>query len=253
MFRPPPLAWELPSRELTLRLGEVDVWRASIPGGTFHHHRLAASLTGEELARARRFRRPADRHAFVVRQGVLRSILANYLGGDPLAVSLARAARGKPFVVGSDLRFNLSHSGATAVYAVARGQEVGIDVEAVAASLDPSPLIGLLSPVERRSLGEVPVDERQRAFLACWTRKEAVAKACGKGLSLPFDRFSVTVPPDPAHLIEIDDHPGESSRWHLRDLDVGGTVFATLAAEGPLNRLRCFDWAGDSASGGKLR
>lgn len=234
----PPLAWQLPPEVPTLTCGEVDVWRASVHVGTPHRDQLAAWLTAEEWARADRFRRPVDQLAFVVRRGVLRRILGTYLGADPAAVPLATDGCGKPFVAGTNLRFNLSHSGPTVVYAVARGREVGIDVETVTPSLDPAPPSQFLSLAERRSLAEISVDERPRAFLACWTRKEAVAKACGRGVSLPFDRFSVTVPPEPARLIDADGHPGGTSRWWLRDLDLGGADVAALASEGPLDQLR---------------
>ncbi len=246
-----PLAWEPLPKVLLLSCGEVDVWRASVHVDTPQRDQLAASLTVEELARADRFRRPVDRLAFLVRRGVLRRILAAYLGTDPAAVPLATNGCGKPFVAGTNLRFNLSHSGFTVVYAVARGQEVGIDVETITPSLDPAPPSQFLSLAERWSLAEIPVDQRSHAFLACWTRKEAVAKACGKGVSLSFDRFSVTVPPEPARLIDVDGHPDETSRSWLRDLDLGGADVAAIASDGPLDQLRCLRF--DPGSRGPLR
>ena len=81
---------------------------------------------------------------------------------------------------------------------------------------------------------------RLAAFFACWTRKEAVVKAVGTGLSAPFDGFQVTVRPDEtARLISADwDEP---DRWSLVDLSEAG-VAAALAVEGQAPVLRYFDF-----------
>jgi len=44
-------------------------------------------------------------------------------------------------------------------------------------------------PAERAALLELPAADVQSAFLRCWTRKEAVIKALGEGLSRPLGRF----------------------------------------------------------------
>ena len=55
---------------------------------------------------------------------------------------------------------------------------------------------------EYNALASMPRYRRDRAFLACWTRKEAFVKAIGQGLSCPLDQFDVTVDPnEPAELL----------------------------------------------------
>lgn len=93
------------------------------------------------------------------------------------------------------LRFNVSHAGRLALIAVARC-EVGVDVEPVVPSRRTSEICGrlLLGPRKGRV---VPLSgpERLAAFYACWTRKEAVVKAIGGGMSVPLDSFDVLPQP----------------------------------------------------------
>ena len=61
------------------------------------------------------------------------------------------------------------------------------------------------SPAEVDEILALDADARPPAFFACWTRKEAFIKALGTGLSMPLNRFQVTVRADqPARLLSAD-------------------------------------------------
>jgi 4'-phosphopantetheinyl transferase len=94
-----------------------------------------ALLSDAERQRASRLVFDRDRRRFTVARARLRQLLAARLGVRPESVELAYSIRGKPTLArrfaDSDLRFNLSHSDDVAVYALSRGREIGIDVEAV--------------------------------------------------------------------------------------------------------------------------
>lgn len=82
-----------------------------------------------------------------------------------------------------------------------------------------------------RSLLLVSPTERQRAFFDCWTRKEALIKALGYGLSLPLDQFDVTLcPGQAAGLLQTLWDP--NANWSLRELNVGAGYAASVAVEG---------------------
>ena len=103
---------------------------------------------------------------------------------------------GKPCVAEGDLRFSLSHSRGLALYAVARGLEVGCDLE----FRDPRLACGrvaerFFSPPELHALRSLPAERWAEGFFNGWTRKEAYVKARGLGLSLPLDSFAVTLAP----------------------------------------------------------
>ena len=56
----------------------------------------------------------------------------------------------------------------------------------------------------------VPETEREGAFLAIWTRKEALLKALGGGLSIPLKSFSVSLAEGPGDVLRRFEYEGES-------------------------------------------
>ena len=131
------------------------------------------------------------------------------------------------------IRFNLSHSGGYALYAIARGREVGVDVEVIRPKSKAPELVNrFFSAKEKAAFQELGADERVSAFFAGWTRKEAYVKATGKGLRFPLDRFDVSLKPgDQNALLEVEGAPEEVNRWSLRDIDLGPGFCAALAVE----------------------
>jgi 4'-phosphopantetheinyl transferase len=99
----------------------------------------------------------------------------------------------------------------------------------------------MFSPAEKRQL-ELSDDEmRLRAFFACWTRKEAYAKAVGEGILTPFDQFSVDVNPDEAKP-EIRFEMGqEVNDWLLHSLRFGDEYAAALAYRGAERTITVYD------------
>lgn len=224
--------------------GEVHVWRARVEADDGVLGRLERTLSPQERERAERFRFDTHRRAYVVGRGTLRAILARYLGEEPARLRLATGAHGKPFLADGSLRFNLSHSGDLALYAVATGVEVGVDIERITAGVNHEALAArFFSPRERDELLALPAATRRDAFFACWARKEAVVKAVGDGLSMGLSDFDVTVAPgEPPRLVEVRGRPDETRRWALRALDVGPGYAAALAVEGAVSTVRCWEW-----------
>ncbi|MGY1692656.1 4'-phosphopantetheinyl transferase family protein [Geodermatophilus sp. SYSU D01105] len=145
--------------------------------------RSAASLSREELARARRGTPPVHRRRVLLR-AALRAVLAEELGTAPDRVPLTTTAAGRPRLAldGTGLDANCSASGALGLVAVGRGRRVGVDVERVA-PWHPGVLDeGWLCASERRALTLLSPAARAVAATRAWTQKEAVLKARGTGL-----------------------------------------------------------------------
>lgn len=250
----PPIArlppWSPPPAALTLDENEVHVWRASLDLTASRIQSLERTLSPDECGRAGRFHFERDRRRFIVAHGLLRAILARYLGTEPGQLQFRYDPHGKPALAvdsgGGGLRFNLSHSHRVALYAVARGREVGIDVERIRTAVDVEQIAErFFSPREVAALRVLPPEVRTEAFFTCWTRKEAYVKARGKGLALPLDQFAVSLTPgEPAALLSVRGMLQETSRWSLRALAPGPGYVAALAVEGHSRRLRCWQWAG---------
>jgi 4'-phosphopantetheinyl transferase len=240
--------WRLPHKLLTLGNDEVHVWRASLDLKAARVQSLQQTLSGDERARAGRFHFQKDREHFVVARGVLRAILGGYLDIEPGQVRFCYGAHGKPTLAQGAgkpvLRFNLSHAHGLVLYALARGRELGIDVEHLRPQLVNERVAEqFFSRGEVAVLRGLPADEQQKAFFDCWTRKEAYIKARGEGLSLRLDQFEVSLAPGaPAALLSSDGDPREACRWALKELSPGPGYMAALAVEGHGWRLTCWQW-----------
>lgn len=216
---------------------EVHLWRAELVRGPAATRALRDLLAPDEERRATRFRFAADRRRWVVARGQLRRLLSAYLDRPAGDVDLVYGPNGKPALPrgeGDGLRFNLSHSGDIALYAFTRSRRVGVDVEREAHVRDLSGTAErFFSSRENRALHALDPSERERGFLACWTRKEAFLKATGRGLSVPLDSFDVSLDPDgPARLLAVRHPPSRESTWSLRDAGPRGRYVGAVAAEG---------------------
>lgn len=239
-------SWGLPPPRPALPGDEVHVWGARLDAPPAVVRRLLLTLAPDERGRAGRFHFKRDGDRFVVARGLLRAVLGGYLNVGPEALRFEYGARGKPSLAAEHdadgLRFNLSHSGGVALFAVARGREVGVDVERVSPRVECENIAGrFFSPREVAGLLALPPPRREAAFFDCWTRKEAYIKARGEGLSLPLDAFDVSLAPgEPAALLANRLDPAEVSRWSLRGLAPWPGFAAAVAAEGRGWRLKCW-------------
>lgn len=217
-------------------MSAAEVWIVDLALSEARLARCAALLSPKERDRADKFLRPADRARHTASHAALRLVLARALGLDPGEIAFAAGPAGKPELAGpaGGLRaFNLSHSGAHALVGLARGAEIGVDVEAIRPLPDALRIARAhFSPDEAAALAAIAPTDIERAFFGLWTRKEAVVKALGAGLSLPLDRFSVTVPPAAPRLSRMDGPGG----WTLADVETGPGTAATVA-------VRAFDAA----------
>jgi 4'-phosphopantetheinyl transferase len=205
-----------------LAADEVHVWRASLNSPQQRLQYLHGMLVAKERERAARFHFAHDRRNFIAARGLLREILSHYLQLSPHTLQFKYTARGKPYLThdcgGQWLRFNVSHSGELALYAISRGRELGVDIEECRTDIEHRQIASnFFSKQEVASLHALPAHLQQEAFFLCWTRKEAYIKAIGEGLSLPLHSFDVSVTPGtPASLLAVRSNAQEAARWTLR-------------------------------------
>lgn len=146
-------------------------------------------LTDEDRQRAARFRQPGDRHNFVLGRNLVHHLIRPRGISTPCVFSIG--PNGKPFLPDAPA-YNLSHSGRWVACAVSRHEPVGIDVETFSHLKDYRELLPTIAhPAERRYIEQAPADIGLALFKRCWTRKEAVLKATGKGLSADLQAIDV--------------------------------------------------------------
>ncbi|WP_214405138.1 4'-phosphopantetheinyl transferase family protein [Pseudonocardia lacus] len=163
-------------------------WARPVDPDTAAH--LVVLLDDTERARLPRFRLPADRARYLAAHALTRLVLADAVGADPAELRFDRTCRcgeqhGKPVLPGGP-GFSLTHAGDVVGVAVHSGP-VGLDVERARPLSD---ITAMAAHV--RSPGEAVADEA--AFFTLWTRKEALLKATGEGLSAPMS--DITLGPD---------------------------------------------------------
>jgi 4'-phosphopantetheinyl transferase len=231
----------------SLGKSEIHVWQISLAQDAEAENQLKRCLSPEERERAARLHSPQDCRRFVIRRAVLRHLLGGYTGSGPEAVCLSQSTHGKPFLEPREnpdaLAFSCSHSADLALIALARGREVGVDIEFHRPLPEADELLGAcFSPLEIAELAKAPEALKQKIFFDCWTRKEAFVKAIGLGLSYPLDRFSVSSSPDqPAALLRVEDDPQAVERWSIQSLEVHPHFSAALAFEGKNANVKCFE------------
>jgi 4'-phosphopantetheinyl transferase len=200
----------------------VHVWVVSVSPGLHGVGRLLEAAGAAAHARAARFHRREDGERYLAAHGALRLIIAGCLGCDPQDVSVSAHAKGKPFIEGTDLQFNLSHSGDFALIGVAMRRQVGVDIERLRPIADLEALASrVCTPRERAHLATLDEPSREHAFLVMWTRKEALIKMTGEGVGALW-RAGDREAPAGCRLMELDDISGyaaciaaEGTDWQL--------------------------------------
>ena len=237
----------LPSK-LELRREEIHVWCAELDQPLSRLEMLAKILCMKERMRADRFHFKQDKKRFIVRHGILRSILGSYLGTDPSQVQLCYAKNGKPALVSTsakgNISFNLSHSGGLALYVFTRAREIGVDIEHIRGIPEMDQIAERFFSVRENGVFQaLPEGKKKEAFFNCWTRKEAFLKASGAGLSRPLNKFDVSlVPGEPARLLRVCGNSKEASRWSIQELNPSPGFAAAFATKGRKWRLHCWQW-----------
>jgi len=184
----PDCPWSLPPAHLVLSHDEIHVWRASLDQPPARVAALEQTLSLDEHARAQRYHFAHDRQHFIIRRGLLRQMLGDYLGIEPGSLRFRSGPFGKPELAEMPCtytpHFNVSHSHELALFAFARDHEVGVDIEYVRPVAEAEQIAGrYFSVQERDTLRDLPPDWMYEQFFIYWTRLEAYLKASGMGLA----------------------------------------------------------------------
>lgn len=174
---------------------EIHVWGLSLDIDESQVHRLDAWLSADERQRASRLVSESLRQQFTAAHGALRLVLGRYCGMRPDELIVQRTARGKPFLSepalgGEPLQFNMTHSHGRALIVVARGREIGVDLERVRQPKADSMRLAhrFFSPQDQLFISSAEPSIRHERFLQVWVANEAVSKAEGSGITFPLNR-----------------------------------------------------------------
>lgn len=199
--------------ESSLMDDETQVWICDIASIEMERRILG----GKERARANRLRQLPDRRRWINSRVALRMLLSSYVDIDPGEIQFAYGSHGKPYIAHpcTAVTFSSSRSGDFAAFAFRNRRSVGLDIECHA-ELELPEVKDVCSPNELALLTSKPESDRAAAFFEIWTRKEALAKCIGVGLSMPPDSFEVL-----GNTLLVPSPEGDPSFWtyHLESLE----------------------------------
>ena len=202
----------------------ICVWQIKIIPEIRQVEKLSALLNTDELARATRYRHEKDRLRFITSRGSLRLLLSNYLKKKPVDIEFATTADKKPVIMqpGSGLHFNASHSETHVLIAIGKS-ELGIDVERTDSSFNWEDV--LHSSFVKDEIAWVKQSKNPRnSFYLIWTRKEALAKATGKGLQ---DDLSIFPSLDGVHTLSSNEF--FTSSWVVSSFKIDNSILGSVA------------------------
>jgi len=206
----------------------VDLWIWDLDA-VFDTSGLPRSLMSpDEITRADRFVHRLSTQRYCSGRAKMREILATYCKSRPQDLTFGYGPNGKPFLPGN-ISFNLSHSENWAALGIVQGADIGVDVQKFR-NVEPGVAHRFFSGNENLSLAALPKDDWYKGFYRCWTRKEAIVKGLGVGLSLPLDSFDVTLSPNEAVMLtRFDKDPNVARDWTLHHFDVAEDVVGAVA------------------------
>lgn len=170
-------------RSPILKPDEVHIWSASLLENENNIVYFLSILSEDERERSETFKFIKDQKQFIITRGILRCLLAKYLGEAPENIEIVYGLWGKPYLLEEkSLHFSVSHSTNYALYALTRNHEVGIDLEFIDKNLDLEDLVNVIfSKSGITHWKTLELEDKVTLFFRQWVSKEAFLKALGRG------------------------------------------------------------------------
>lgn len=171
------------TKQLIINPDEVHVWAASLARVKDDIYYFSAILSKDECERADSFKDAQNKLLYICARGILRCILARYLGTTPQSIEFIYGLWGKPgLLMEKPIHFNISHSRDYVLFALTRDYEVGIDIEFIDKQFELESLVTFIfSSYELDYWRQLSLKHRAEYFFKIWTCKEAYLKSLGKG------------------------------------------------------------------------
>jgi 4'-phosphopantetheinyl transferase len=241
-------SFELPPSDLTLRADEIHIWIGELDQPVSEFNRFLQTISLDERMRAGWFHFQEKANRYIIRHGMLRMILGRYMGVKASALRFHHGKHGKPAmseIIGKEnIRFNLSHSEEVAIFAFARNQEIGVDIEHIRDIPEMEQIVKrFFSARDQIFYSALPRDKRREAFFHYWTSKEAFIKALGEGLSRSLEKIDVTLVPGEGNDLHISaGEPCKESGWSIHTIRPAQEYAGALAIQSENLTLRSFKW-----------
>ncbi|HEY7750889.1 MAG TPA: 4'-phosphopantetheinyl transferase superfamily protein [Ignavibacteriaceae bacterium] len=230
--------------EYKLKPFQTQVWFVDLSEYLKEINQFKSILSTDELARADKFHFEIDKARFIYSKGILRCLLCLQTGIRPELLRFMYNNNLKPEISNEQnslsLNFNISHSQHALCIAIANNLNLGVDIEFLKPIPDLKELSSkYFSASENKQLLELPEEKILAGFYSCWTKKEAVVKALGEGLSVPLKDFDVSVmPKDKPGIIEGRNVLKEKLKnYQLESFYIGDEFIGAVAVDGNIENI----------------
>jgi 4'-phosphopantetheinyl transferase len=173
-----------------------------------------------------RYRQQDDRCRFLYAHAAKRILCNAYTGIGNTELEFAENQNKKPFLVNSELKFNLSHSGKWIALIFQNGNDCGIDTEKIRHDFDYDFFASKNYHLrECQSLLNHDGSQSHKLFFRYWTRNEAWLKITGMGV---FDGLKFIDTSDGINLITIpvnEVNVNMASQYYLHSFEYENNYF----------------------------
>jgi 4'-phosphopantetheinyl transferase len=211
---------------MQIKFNTIHIWAGSLDITEAQAVEQQGILSIDERDQASRFKFPIHRLRYIAAHHQLRHILSFCIGIPANEITFGYSEHRKPHItntVATQYQFNISHSDNRAVYAIGLNYPLGIDIEKVRNKCNMDIADRFFSETERDALSKLNGKELERSFYRVWSRKEAIIKATGKGLSQQLSSFSVAVTDVPETIIV------DNQEWKISPLSIDSEFQSALA------------------------
>lgn len=217
--------------------GHLHIWRINIVQVLFRIEAYAHLLTPEELVKSEGFVQQDDRNRFIIGRIYLRKLIEKYLKIPAEDVLFGFLEYKKPYLLNvPNFNFNISHSGDFLIIGISQRWALGVDVEVMNTNMDLYNLI--YDTMSTAEIGSILNSSAPReVFYKHWTRKEALLKGVGIGLT---DRLKEISCNDGLNLV-----PSElssfASPWYVRSFSMENQYMVSIAHDAAIRVVRFYD------------
>lgn len=232
-------------KQVSLSGNEIHVWQIDIESQIQNLKSFWPYLSNIEQSRANNFRFEIHKNKYIIRTGILRILLSNYMTCQPNEIEFKIGESGKPKLTNSNLAFNLSHSKNKAIIAFAINLQLGVDIEYIDEKIEAKQIAThFFSTKEIEQLYALNDVNVVDGFFNIWTKKEAFIKAIGTGLTYPLDSFDVNLDViEKNALTHVGTSFAKAKKWNLFSIKTFKNYKAALAYKGKAKEVQYFNYS----------
>jgi phosphopantetheinyl transferase len=163
---------------------QLHIWSARYSDLDRYYPGLADLISAQEATRAAGFKKTRDAQNFILRHGMVRAVLGQYVQKDPKAIRFVHEESGKPDLAPEEhiheIHFSLSRTDEMVCLGISRKNRIGLDIVKCDSRYPFSATAQyLFTPGENQWINRTNSHEQHVRFFRIWSLKEALLKAMG--------------------------------------------------------------------------